>query len=79
MRSPRNSKRNPKMALLDGKPRLLTKSPARGPNHVGHPVSNTARGTVFSPRNPMLDSAPFEQEENRSDPIRQQLIQRGVR
>lgn len=66
-------------ALCDGVPKLMVKSPARGPNHVGRPVPSGYRGTVYAPRNPMHDTAPMEQEEGRSDPIRQQLKQRGVK
>lgn len=86
-----DKKRNPKMALLDGPPaspgqcirdrapKLLVKSPATGCNHPGHEVPKGFRGTEYSPRNPMHDTEPKAQEEGRSDPIRTQLVQRGVR
>lgn len=67
-------------ALLDGKPNLtLNPKGTRKVNHIGNPVTKVARGTEYAPRNPMHDTEPHEQEESRSDPIRTQLIQRGVR
>lgn len=72
--------RNPKMALCDGKPNLTVKSNAKGYGPgVGQPVKAGYRGTEYAPRNPMHDSTPLEQEANRSDPIRSQLKQRGVK
>jgi hypothetical protein len=66
-------------ALCDGKPNLKVKSSAKGPNHIGHPVPKGYRGTELRDRNPMHDQEPIAQEEGRKDPIRSQLVQRGVR
>lgn len=66
-------------ALCDGKPTLTVKSSTKGCPAVGHPVPSGYRGTEYAPRNPMHDTEPFPQEEGRSDPIRGQLKQRGVK
>jgi hypothetical protein len=66
-------------ALRDGKPSLTAKSAARGVNHVGHPVAENARGTVYAPRNPMHDKEQPGQEEHRSDPIKTSKVLKGVR
>jgi hypothetical protein len=66
-------------ALRDKVPHLTVKSAAAGPNFPGHPVSRTNRGTVYADRNPMHDTEPKAQEEGAKDPIRTQLVQRGVK
>lgn len=44
----------------------------------GRPVPAGYRGTEYSPRNPMHDTGQFG-EDTGKDPIRAQLVQRGVK
>lgn len=70
----RKSKRG--QALKDAAPNLSLSPASTGPQHK--PVARGARGTEYSPRNPMHDTEPFGQEEGR-DPIRTRLLLKGVR